>query len=59
MRSGLNKKCSNCENAHPNYLHYEEGPCNFFGEEGEDWKEKDVLKNGCKFWIASQASEPM
>ena len=49
----MNKNCHNCGNAYPNYLHYIEGPCDYFGDEGEDWEGRDVLKDGCKFWVMS------
>ena len=47
------KNCHNCKNAYPNYLQYYEGPCELFGDEGEEWENRDVLEVGCKFWIES------
>lgn len=44
------RSCHNCGNAYPNYLLYDEGPCEFFGNEGEDWENKRVLEEGCMFW---------
>jgi hypothetical protein len=52
----MNKNCHNCGNAYPNYLHYIDDPCDFFGDEEEFWEGKDVLKDGCRFWTNKSAS---
>lgn len=51
------ENCHNCGNAYPNYLHYEEGPCDFFGDDGEEWEDKNVLEEGCKFYVNRHGKE--
>ena len=44
------QKCGNCKHRYENYLKYEEGPCEFFGDESGEWENIDVIANGCEFW---------